>query len=323
MACSECRRRSELLATLAPAIERIRPLTRQSLLSLLALDEQAICRAAKIKDPGRLIRQIEARIADGARGAPTTHPTTARGAPTTRGARDSPRASSAVCHHDTAYPTALAQLESAPAVVHATCETERLRELLDAPTVAIVGSREHTGYAHQVTFALAHDLARAGVTIISGLHQGIDGIAQHGAMHADGSSIAVTGCAPERPYPRQLEHLHRRIRERGAIASELGPGHYPPRRWSLIASQRLIAGIADIVVVVEARESSSAMLTVQVAADLGHDVAAVPGRITDKGARGTFALIRDGAHPVGCAEDVLELLHESSRPHLLAEPGRR
>ena len=215
--------------------------------------------------------------------------------------------------HDTAYPQALAQLKCAPAAVHTTCKAERLAELLAAQTVAIVGSRVHTDYAHQVTFALARDLAKARVTIVSGLHQGIDGIAHHGAMHAGGSSIAVTGCGPERPYPRQLEHLHRRARARGAIVSEMPPGHYPPQRWSLIASQRIIAGMAKIVVVVEAQERSSAMLTAQVAADLGHEVAAVPGRITDRGGKGTLALTRDGAHPVGGAKDVLELIESLPR----------
>lgn len=283
MACPACRRRAALIAAVAPAIERIEPLTRQSLLGLLALPDVNVCRAAGVKEPGGLMRRIEARIAD------------------------SPRQPGAVCRHDAAYPQALAQLECAPAVVHATCKAERLAELLAAPTVAIVGRRVHTDYAHRVAFALARDLAKAGVTIVSGLHQGIDGIAHHGAMHAGGSSIAVTGCGPERPYPRQLEHLHRRVRARGAIVSEMPPEHYPPQRWSLIASQRIIAGMAEIVVVVEAQEGSSAMFTAQVAADLGHEVAAVPGRVTDRGGKGTFALIRDGAHPVGSAKDVLDL----------------
>ena len=286
VACPACRRRAALIAELAPAIERIEPLTRQSLLGLLALSDDAICRAMGAKLP---------RAAAGARESPN-----------------------AVCRHDAAYPQALAQLECAPAVVHTTCKAERLAELLAAPAVAIVGRRVHTDYAHRVTFALARDLAEAGVTIVSGLHQGIDGIAHHGAMHAGGSSIAVTGCGPERPYPRQLEHLHRRARARGAIVSEMPPGHYPPQRWSLIASQRIIAGIAEIIVVVEAEERSSAMLTAQIAADLGHEVAAVPGRVTDRGGKGTFALIRDGAHPVGGAQDVLDLIDDSSRARAAA-----
>ena len=294
VACASCERRSALLGALAPAIEQIEPLGRESLLSLLALEDAAVCRAAKVVDPQGLIERIDARIAD------------------------SPGRPGAVCRHDAAYPRALAQLQCAPAVLHATCEAGRLAQLLAAPTVAIIGRREHTDYAHRVAFALARDLARAGVTIVSGLHGGIDGISQHGAMHANGRGVAVTGCGPDRPYPRQLEHLHRRVRERGAIVSELPPGHYPPRRWSLLATQRIVAGLSEIVVVVEAEKNSSEMLAVQVAADVGREVAAVPGRVTDRGGQGTLELIRDGAHPVGCAQDVLDLLREESRTRTAA-----
>ncbi len=294
MACRECARHSALLGALAPAIERIEPLGRESLLSLLTLNDAAVCRAAKVADPRGLIRRVEARIAA------------------------SPSLPGAVCRHDAPYPRALGQLECAPAVLHTTCKTGRLTQLLAKPTVAIIGRRVHTDYAHRMAFALARDLTEAGVTIVSGLHGGIDGIAQHGAMHANGRSVAVTGCGPDRPYPRQLEHLHRRVRERGAIVAELPPGHYPPQRWSLLATQRIVAGLAQVVVVVEAERSSSEMLAVQVAADVGHEVAAVPGRVTDRGGRGTFELIRDGAHPIACAEDVLDLLRDTPRTRVAA-----
>jgi DNA processing protein len=292
VACPDCRHRAALLAALAPAIERV-PLTRQSLLGLLALrDDEQLCRAAGVGDPGALLHRIGA-----------AH--NASDSQLTPGA--------AICRHDPdheAYPPVLAQLDCAPAVLHATCNAERLRELLAAPTVAIVGEQFHTDYAHQATFALARDLALAGVTILSGLHQGLDGIAHHGALHAGGRSIAVTGCAPERPYPRQLDHLHHRIASEGAVVSEFPPGFYPPRRWCLIASRRILAALASVVVVVEARERSSALFAAHLAADLGNDVAVVPGRVSDPSAKGTFALLRDGAHPVSCAQDVLDLLPE-------------
>ena len=286
MACTECRNRAALLAMLAPAIERI-GLTRQSLLGLLALNNERLCRAVGVENPGddELSRRAEAA----------------------RGALGSP---GAICRHDPddAYPQTLAQLDSAPAVLHATCETERLHELLSEPTVAIIGERFHTGYAQQIAFALAHDLALAGVTILSGLDQGINGTAHHGALHTGGHTIAVTGCAPEIPYPRQQDHLHRRIVASGAVVSELEPGFFPPRRWCFVASQRIIAALAGVLVIVEAKERSSALLTAQIAGDLGHDVAVVPGRVSDHGAQGTFALLRDGAHPVSGAQDVLDLV---------------
>jgi DNA processing protein len=282
-ACPDCRHRAALIAALAPAIERV-GLTRQSLLGLLALSDERLCRAVGITDIRGTLRRV-------------------RSAHTTRGVPG------AICRHEPGYPLALAQLSSAPAVLHATCEAERLFSLLAPPTVAIVGERQYTAYAHQVTFALARDLAAAGVTVIGGLHQGLDGIAHHGALHAGGRTIAVTGCAPEIPHPRQLDHLHRRIVSRGAAVSELPPGFLAPRRWCFIASQRIIAALARVVVVVEAGERSSALLTAQVASDLGHDVAVVPGRVSDPGGLGTLGLLRDGAHPVGCAQDVLELIY--------------
>jgi DNA processing protein len=277
-----------LLAVLAPAIDRL-ALSRQSLLCLLAMDDAPLCLAIGVEpDEDELSRCA------GETRAPPESPVPAE-----------------ICRHDPAYPVALAQLDSAPAVLHATCETERLRELLSEPTVAIIGDRHHTGYAREVAFALAHDLALAGVIVISGLHQGIDGIAHHGALHAGGRTVAITGCAPEIAYTRQQDHLHRRIVAQGAVVSELPPGFFPPRPWCFLASQRIIAALAGILVIIEAGKRSSGLLTAQVAGDLGHDVAVVPGRVTDPGAQGTFALLRDGAHPVSCAQDVLELVHDA------------
>jgi DNA processing protein len=282
MACPDCRHRAALLAALAPAIERLTPLTRQSLLCLLALEDEQLCRAVGVTDNRGTLRRVRAA------GAPTE-----------------------LCRHQPGYPLALAQLESAPAVLHATCEPEQLFSLLAAPTVAIVGDRWHTGYAQEVTFALASELARAGVTVISGLNEGLEGAAHHGALHAGGQTIAVMGCAPEYPYPRQQDHLHRRILARGAAVSEFPPGFHPPRRWCFIASQRIIAALASVVVVIEAGERSTALFTTQIALEVGHDVAVVPGRATEPGGLGTFGLLRDGAQPVSCARDVLELIGET------------
>jgi DNA processing protein len=298
MACVDCRRRAALLAALAPAIERLKPLTRQSLLELLALSDERLCNAVGVEDLRALSHRVDATLSAG--------DTPTRGAP------------GAICRHDPGYPPALAQLPSAPAVLHTTCEPERLRELLAAPVVALLGERTHSGYAHEVTFALAHDLAAAGVTVISGLHQGIDGIAHHGALHAGGRTIAVTGSAPEIPHPRQLDDLHHCILLHGTAISELPPGFSPPRPWCFLASQRIIAALANVVVVIEAGERSSTLLAAQVAADLGHDVAVVPGRVTDPGGLGTFGLLRDGAHPVGSARDVLELIHGAGAGRMAA-----
>jgi DNA processing protein len=287
MACPTCSRRSALIAALAPAISRLAPLTRESLLALLALNEERLLHAIKVQDPSQLSRQSQR--SESTKGVPT-----------------------AICRHDPGYPPALAQLDCAPAVLYATCTIERLQALLAAPTVALVGNLAQTSYSQQVAFALAHDLAATGVTILSGFNDGLEGTAHHGAQHAQGRSIAVLACAPDMPpSPGRDEHRHRCILERGAAFSEFPPRFHPPRRWCYIASQRIIAALAGVVVVVQATERSSALLTTTIAAELGHDVAVVPGRVTDPASHGTFALLRDGAHPVSCAGDVLELIHDT------------
>jgi DNA processing protein len=196
-------------------------------------------------------------------------------------------------------------------VLYATCTPERLRELLRKPAVAIAGSSEHTPYAEQIASELARELSGAGVTVISGMNKGLEGIIQRSALSARGSTIAVMSGCPEIPFPSRHKHLHRDILARGAAISELPPGSFPPQGWCFISSQRIMAALASILVVVEAGRGSCVLLTAEIAADLGADVAVVPGRVTDPGGLWTFALLRDGAHPVACAQDVLELIHET------------
>jgi DNA processing protein len=283
MACTVCQRRAALIAALAPAISRL-SLSHESLLGLLGLPNERLLRAARVEDPSGLLRGLE-------RPLPTK------------------RVPTALCRHDRHYPEALAQLPSAPAVLYATCTTERLRELLTTPTVAIAGSRDHTCYARQMTSELARDLARAGVTVISGVNGGLEGIAHHGVLHARGSPIATMACSPEFSHLTRHDRLHRGILAHGAAISEFPPGFFPALRWSYVASQRIIAALASTIVVIEAGDQSNAVFTAQIAAELGHDVGVVPGRVTDLGGRRTFALLRDGAHPVACARDVLDLIY--------------
>jgi DNA processing protein len=283
MACTVCQRRAALVAALAPAISRL-SLKHDGLLALLGLPNEQMLRAARVGDPSALLRGLEPAL-------PTK------------------RVPTALCRHDPDYPEALAQLPSAPAVLYATCTTERLRELLTRPTVTIAGSRDHTCYARQMTSALARDLASAGLTVISGVNGGLEGIAHHGVLRDGGGTIAVMACSPEFSHLTRHDHLHRGILAHGAAISEFPPGFFPALRWSYIASQRIIAALASTIVVIEAGNQSNAVFAAQIAAELGHDIAVVPGRVTDLGGRRTFALLRDGAHPVACAQDVLDLVY--------------
>jgi DNA processing protein len=283
MACDPCKRRSALIAALAPAISSL-SLSRVELLGLLALPDAKLLRAAKVEEPRDLRRRLEL-------------PLPCDSVPT------------ALCRHDPEYPEALAQLPSAPAVLYASCSTGRLTELLGKPTVAIVGSRDHTSYGRERTCELARDLARAGVTVVSGVNEGLEGIAHRGALHARGSTIAVMACSPDRFHLNHGHQLHRRILGRGAAVAELPPKFFPPQPWCFIASQRIIAALASVVVVVEAGARSCVLFTAEIAANLGADIAVVPGRVTDPGGKWLCELMRDGARPVGCAQDVIEVIY--------------
>ena len=284
MVCSPCLRRSAVLAAAAPALARLE-LRQRSLLSLLALPAEPLLRAAKVDDPPGFLRGLQL-------------PALTDSVPT------------AICRHDRSYPLALRQLPSSPAALYGTCTPERLRELLSSssPKVGIVGSKGLTPYAEQVTFALARDLARAGVTVVSGVNEGPEGIAHQGALEGGGATIAVMACSPDLSHLTWQDELQRQIRDRGVAISEFPPGFFQPQRWSFNASQRILAALADLLVVVEAGGFTSASFTTKIATELGRDIAVVPCRPTDPGGHRILWLLKDGAHPVASAEDVLEVL---------------
>jgi DNA processing protein len=263
------------------------PLRQRSLLSLLALPAEPLLRAAKVEDPPGFLRGLRM-------------PALTDSVPT------------AICRHDRCYPLALRQLPSSPAVLYATCAPERLRELFSSPAnpkVGIVGSKGLTPYAKQITLALARDLARAGVTVVAGVNEGPEGIAHQGALDGGGATIAVMACSPDLSHLTWQDDLQRQIRAQGAAISEFPPGFFQPQRWSFNASQRIIAALVDILVVVEAGGFTCASFTTKIATELGRDIAVVPGRVTDPGGHGILWLLRDGAHPVASAEDILAVLN--------------
>lgn len=178
-------------------------------------------------------------------------------------------------------------------------------ELLSRPAVAVVGARACSSYGRSVARSLGRELAAAGLVVVSGMARGIDGEVHRGALEA-GSTVAVLGCGIDRDYPAAHAELAGRICERGLIVSEYEPG-VEPAPWRFPARNRIIAGLCEATVVVEARERSGALITADFALEEGRDVFAVPGEITSALSAGTNALIRLGAVPVTCAGDVLEL----------------
>jgi DNA processing protein len=140
------------------------------------------------------------------------------------------------------------------------------------------------------------------------MNTGLEGLVHHGALQASGHTIAVMPAGPEIAYPCEHEVLQRGILAHGVALSEFPPGFFPLQGWSFIAGQRVIGALASLIVVVEAGGHSCALLTAQIASDLGADIAVVPARLTDPGGSWLFALLQDGAHPVACAQDVLDLI---------------
>jgi DNA processing protein len=220
----------------------------------------------------------------------------------------------AVCRHGDGYPRALEDTPAPPAVLHGAgpLAAGSLFAGLDTwagerPAVAIVGARRCSEYGREVARSLGRGLGAAGVPVVSGMALGVDSAVHEGALDAGGPTVAVLGCGADVSYPASKRHLHARLMEAGGVVSELPPG-FAPRRWCFPVRNRIIAGLASLTVVVEGGERSGSLITARLARDMGRDVGAVPGRITQPAAAGPNALLYDGAYVVRGAQDVLDVL---------------
>lgn len=179
--------------------------------------------------------------------------------------------------------------------------------MLDAPCVAIVGTRRATGYGERVARELGRVLAMAGATVVSGLARGIDAAAHRGALDVGGATCAVLGTGLDVAYPRGHAALQRTIGERGLLLSELEPanaahgGSFPKRN-------RIIAALASVTIVVEAGVKSGALITASHALEMGRTVAVVPGPIDVPQSAGSNELLRDGAVPIVSMADAVALM---------------
>ncbi len=208
-----------------------------------------------------------------------------------------------VRRRDVGYPGLLAAIHDPPPSLFV--RGSGSSELLSRRAVAVVGARACSSYGRSVARSLGRELAAAGLVVVSGMARGIDGEVHRGALEA-GVTIAVLGCGVDRDYPAAHAELAGRICEGSVIVSEYEPG-IEPAPWRFPARNRIIAGLCEATVVVEARERSGALITADFALEEGRDVLAVPGEITSALSAGTNALLRLGATPVTCASDVLEL----------------
>jgi DNA processing protein len=228
-----------------------------------------------------------------------------------------------VARGDAAFPPRLRAIHDPPPGVFV--RGDAAFDVFARPSVAIVGARACSAYGTEVATSLARELAAAGVVVVSGLARGIDAAAHRGALES-GKTVAVLGCGIDRDYPRAHAALAADVARRGLILSEYPPG-VEPAPWRFPARNRIVAGLSDATVVVEARERSGALITADLALDEGREVLAVPGEITSRLSFGTNALLRLGATPVTCAADVLVAIGidppPPSRPPALAGTAAR
>ncbi|MDE6621514.1 MAG: DNA-processing protein DprA [Lachnospiraceae bacterium] len=173
------------------------------------------------------------------------------------------------------------------------------------PAVALIGARKCSEYGRVMAERFAKGFAERGVNIISGMAIGIDGISQAAALKAGGNSYAVLGCGVDVIYPRSNEALYRQLVEKGGVLSEYPP-QMEPRPALFPPRNRLISALADVVLVVEAREKSGTLITVDMALEQGREVYTIPGRCTDSLSTGCNRLIRQGAAVAVTPEDIIE-----------------
>jgi DNA processing protein len=203
---------------------------------------------------------------------------------------------------DPLYPQALLNTSEAPPVLYA---KGRL-ELLNKPSVAIIGSRNCSGQGANTARSFAREVSDAGLTIVSGLALGIDAAAHEGALDGQASTVAVLGTGIDRVYPARNLDLAHRIAERGVMISDYPLGT-PPVPINFPRRNRIISGLSKGVLVVEASLGSGSLITAKIAAEQGREVFAVPGSIHSPFSKGCHKLIKEGAK---LTESVLDLLSE-------------
>lgn len=213
---------------------------------------------------------------------------------------------------DPLYPQPLREIYDPPPGLFVRGNLQKYHE----QAVAVVGTRKPTAYGITAARRLAGELAENNVIVVSGLARGIDTAAHSGCLEAKGFTLAVLGCGLDVVYPRENAKLYQQIGEQGALITEFPLGS-PPEAWHFPSRNRIISGLAKIVVVVEAAEKSGALITADLALEQGREVMAVPGSIFSSLSKGPLKLLKQGARPV---TEVGDILDELGLETLFAEP---
>ncbi|MBQ8351000.1 MAG: DNA-processing protein DprA [Clostridia bacterium] len=205
-------------------------------------------------------------------------------------------------YSDPAYPARLRLLPDAPPVLY---YKGKLPPFDGRLLISVIGTRWMSEYGKRMSFEIAYDLARAGTIVVTGMALGIDGVASAAALAAGGKTIAVLGSGIDIVYPSEHQYLMNAIAKRGLVITEFAPGT-PPEKRNFPRRNRIISGLAQGVLVIEGNERSGALITARLAAQQGRDVYALPGNADEENSHGTTLLLKNGAHPVSCADDIIK-----------------
>ncbi|MDG5814647.1 DNA-processing protein DprA [Chitinispirillales bacterium ANBcel5] len=203
--------------------------------------------------------------------------------------------------NDTLYPDYLKEIFAPPPVLYIKGDVSVLKK----HALAIVGTRVPSSYGRQVTTMLTRDIVSGGLVVVSGMARGIDTCAHEAAINAGGKTIAVLGCGVDIIYPSSNKNLSDKICENGVLISEFQMGTHP-EAYNFPRRNRIISGLSAGVLVVEAGKKSGSLITAHYALNQGREVFSVPGPITSSVSLGTFNLIKNGATPVCCVNDIIE-----------------
>lgn len=206
----------------------------------------------------------------------------------------------ALPYTDEDYPPPLREIADPPPLLYRKGQVP----LWPRPRIAFVGSRTPTAYGRKCAWRLAAGLVESGVGLVSGLARGIDGIGHSAALEKQGETIAVCGCGLDMVYPQEHQRLFQRIAAKGTIYSEYPPGT-PPRREHFPRRNRLMSGISDGVLVVEAAKDSGSLITARLALEQNREVYAVPGNIDSPRSAGSNGLLAQGARAVSWAQEIV------------------
>lgn len=220
--------------------------------------------------------------------------------------------------HDAEYPSRLRQIQKQPYALFVRGNLPRE----DKVSIAIVGARNCTSYGKEMAQWFGKELSNCGIQVISGMAYGIDSYAHMGAIQGQEKTYAVLGCGIDICYPKENFSLYMHMCQQGGVISEYGPG-VPGRGFQFPMRNRIISGLSDGILVVEARERSGSLITVDLGLEQGKDIFTIPGKVGDACSKGCLNLLKQGAEPVTSPLDIIENFHIQTKKESVRGAGKK